>query len=60
MEVQDIPAIAQEAHAHVWGTGRDDHHLAEAAFKALARALRSACAPDPRRVGIASLKGSSQ
>ena len=31
---------------HVVGTGRDDHHLAEAAFKALARALRQACAAD--------------
>jgi imidazoleglycerol-phosphate dehydratase len=32
---------------HVVGSGRDDHHLAEAAFKALARALRQACAVDP-------------
>ncbi len=39
------------------GTGRNDHHLAEAAFKALARALRGACAPDPRRSGVASTKG---
>jgi imidazoleglycerol-phosphate dehydratase len=39
------------------GTGRNDHHLAEAAFKALARALRTACEPDPRRKGIASTKG---
>jgi imidazoleglycerol-phosphate dehydratase len=31
---------------HVVGSGRDDHHLAEAAFKALARALRQACAVD--------------
>jgi imidazoleglycerol-phosphate dehydratase len=31
---------------HVVGAGRDDHHLAEAAFKALARALRQACAVD--------------
>ena len=43
---------------HLRGTGRNDHHLAEAAFKALARALRAACAPDPRRVGVASTKGS--
>ena len=42
---------------HVCGTGRNDHHLAEAAFKALGRALRSACAPDPRRRGAASTKG---
>jgi len=31
---------------HVVAAGRDDHHLAEAAFKALARALRQACAVD--------------
>ena len=42
---------------HVRGTGRNDHHLAEAAFKALARALRTACEPDPRRTGVASTKG---
>ncbi len=44
---------------HVRGSGRNDHHLAEAAFKALARALRAAIAPDPRRRGaVASTKGS--
>jgi imidazoleglycerol-phosphate dehydratase len=43
---------------HVAATGRNDHHLAEAAFKALARALRAACERDPRRSGIASTKGS--
>ena len=42
---------------HVRGSGRNDHHLAEATFKALARALRTACEPDPRRVGVASTKG---
>jgi imidazoleglycerol-phosphate dehydratase len=42
---------------HVVGAGRNDHHLAEAAFKALGRALRVACEPDPRRDGIASTKG---
>ena len=31
---------------HIVGSGRDDHHLAEAAFKALARALRQGCAVD--------------
>jgi imidazoleglycerol-phosphate dehydratase len=41
------------------GSGRNDHHLAEAAFKALARALRAAVAEDPRRTGaIPSTKGS--
>ncbi len=43
---------------HLRGSGRNDHHLAEAAFKALARALRAASEPDPRRVGVASTKGS--
>jgi len=43
---------------HLSGTGRNDHHLAEAAFKALGRALRIACTPDPRRSGVASTKGS--
>ena len=32
---------------HVIASGRDDHHLAEATFKALARSLRQACAVDP-------------
>ncbi|MEI7742158.1 MAG: imidazoleglycerol-phosphate dehydratase HisB [Chloroflexota bacterium] len=40
------------------GAGRNDHHLAEAAFKALGRALRVACETDPRRTGVASTKGS--
>jgi imidazoleglycerol-phosphate dehydratase len=43
---------------HLTGAGRNDHHLAEAAFKALGRALRMACEIDPRRTGIASTKGS--
>ncbi len=42
---------------HVSGRGRNDHHLAEAAIKLLARALRLACEHDPRRVGVASTKG---
>jgi imidazoleglycerol-phosphate dehydratase len=42
---------------HLRGSGRNDHHLAEAAFKALARALREACELDPRRDGVASTKG---
>jgi imidazoleglycerol-phosphate dehydratase len=43
---------------HVKGRGRDDHHLAEAAFKATGRALRAACTVDLRRSGVASTKGS--
>jgi imidazoleglycerol-phosphate dehydratase len=42
---------------HLEARGRNDHHLAEAAFKALARALRAALALDPRRTGVASTKG---
>ena len=37
--------------------GRDPHHLVEAQFKAVARALRAAVAPDPRVHGIPSAKG---
>ena len=38
--------------------GRDDHHRAEALFKALGRALDAATRPDPRRGGaIPSTKG---
>ncbi len=42
---------------HLRASGRNDHHMAEAAFKALARALRRAVAIDPRRTGVASTKG---
>jgi imidazoleglycerol-phosphate dehydratase len=56
-----LEAFARTAGAtlHVRGTGRNDHHLAEAAFKALGRALRVACEPDPRRTGVASTKGTA-
>jgi imidazoleglycerol-phosphate dehydratase len=37
--------------------GRDPHHIVEAQFKALARALRAAVALDPRVDGIPSTKG---
>ena len=39
-------------------SGRDPHHLVEAQFKAVARALRAAVAIDPRVDGIPSAKGS--
>ena len=42
---------------HVSATGADAHHVAEAAFKAVALALREAVEPDPARSGIASTKG---
>ena len=43
---------------HITATGGNDHHIAEAAFKALAYAVRAAVEIDPRRAGIASTKGS--
>ena len=42
---------------NVKGRGRNDHHLAEAAFKALGRSLCAAVTVDPRRQGPASTKG---
>jgi imidazoleglycerol-phosphate dehydratase len=53
--------LAQHAqialHVRVLG-GRDPHHLVEAQYKAVARALRAAVAVDPREVGVPSTKGS--
>lgn len=42
---------------HAKADGRNDHHKAEALFKALARALRTAVDLDPRRADVASTKG---
>jgi imidazoleglycerol-phosphate dehydratase len=42
---------------HLSARGANDHHIAEAAFKALARAIRTAVAFDPRRSGVPSTKG---
>ncbi|MDJ0269119.1 MAG: imidazoleglycerol-phosphate dehydratase HisB [Aigarchaeota archaeon] len=68
--VEDIPvselahflesfATSLEAAVHVRVlAGGDDHHKVEAAFKALALALRQAIEQDPRRVGVPSTKGS--
>ena len=55
-----LEAFARTAGAtiNISGTGRNDHHLAEATFKSLGRALRVACELDPRREGVASTKGS--
>ncbi|MCW2849848.1 MAG: imidazoleglycerol-phosphate dehydratase HisB [Marmoricola sp.] len=44
-------------HVRVLG-GRDPHHIVEAQFKAVARALRDAVAFDPRETGVPSTKGS--
>jgi imidazoleglycerol-phosphate dehydratase len=43
-------------HVHV-PYGRNAHHIVEAQFKAVARALRDAAAYDPRVVGVPSTKG---
>ncbi len=37
--------------------GRNTHHIIEATFKAIARALRQAVEPDPRASGVPSTKG---
>ncbi len=54
-------AIAHNAgitlHVSLLG-GRDAHHIAEAQFKAFARALRAAVEHDPRVQGVPSTKGS--
>jgi len=51
-------ATALSANVHVWVEyGRNDHHKAEAAVKALALSLRQAVAVDPRRKGVPSSKG---
>jgi imidazoleglycerol-phosphate dehydratase len=65
LSTQNVPhaleAFARSAGftIHLTASGSNDHHVAEAAFKALARALRSAVAIDDRRVGVASTKGST-
>lgn len=38
-------------------SGRDWHHITEAQYKAVARALRAASEPDPRQHGVPSTKG---
>jgi imidazoleglycerol-phosphate dehydratase len=43
-------------HVHVL-SGRNPHHIVEAQFKAVARALRAAAAFDPRAGGVPSTKG---
>jgi len=37
--------------------GRDPHHITEAEFKAVARAIRAAATKDPRQAGVPSTKG---
>lgn len=63
LSTQNIPhaleAFSRSARLtlHLAGVGANDHHLAEASFKAMARAMRAAVAPDDRRLGVASTKG---
>jgi imidazoleglycerol phosphate dehydratase HisB len=54
-----LEAFARTARAtiNIQATGSNDHHVAEAIFKALARAVRSAAEIDSRRVGLPSTKG---
>lgn len=54
-----IEAFSRTAKAtiHIDARGRNDHHIAEAMFKALARATRAAADRDTRRTGVASTKG---
>ncbi len=47
-------AIALHVVVH---SGRDWHHIVEAQYKAVARALRAAAEPDPRVEGVPSTKG---
>lgn len=51
-------AMAGNFNLHVVGhSGRNSHHVIEAVFKAVARALREAVEFDPRSPGIPSTKG---
>lgn len=54
---ESIVATAQiTLHVRVL-SGRNAHHIVEAQFKSVARALRDAVAVDPRVVGVPSTKG---
>ncbi|HEY7146752.1 MAG TPA: imidazoleglycerol-phosphate dehydratase HisB [Streptosporangiaceae bacterium] len=50
-------AVSAGLCVHLSASGRNPHHIVEAQFKAAARALRAAVAPDPRAPGIPSTKG---
>jgi imidazoleglycerol phosphate dehydratase HisB len=57
MAVHMLQSLAQSARAsiHVQASGRDPHHVAEAAFKAVGRALRAAVRTEGE--GLPSTKG---
>lgn len=65
LSTQNVPhaleAFARSAGftLHLTASGTNDHHIAEASFKAFARAIRAAVAPDARRTGVASTKGTT-
>jgi imidazoleglycerol-phosphate dehydratase len=51
-------ASSLQANIHAWVQyGSNDHHKAEAVFKALALSLKQAIAAEPRRKGVPSSKG---
>ena len=51
-------AVNSGINVHIrWLDGANAHHIIEAAFKSLARALREAVATDPKAKGIPSTKG---
>jgi imidazoleglycerol-phosphate dehydratase len=55
-----LESLALHAHLCLHVTvlaGRDPHHIVECQFKAVARALRDAVAPDSRVSGVPSTKG---
>ena len=55
-----LESFAREAHVtlHITVAGENNHHIAEATFKALAKALRMASEIDPRGgTGVPSTKG---
>ncbi|MFT3715403.1 MAG: imidazoleglycerol-phosphate dehydratase HisB [Gordonia sp. (in: high G+C Gram-positive bacteria)] len=71
-EADPITSYATVINKHVWESlalnarialhvrvlyGRDPHHITEAEYKAVARALRAAVEADPRATGIPSTKG---
>ncbi|MDR2882654.1 MAG: bifunctional histidinol-phosphatase/imidazoleglycerol-phosphate dehydratase HisB [Alistipes sp.] len=50
-------ATAMRANLHIAARGENDHHIAEAIFKAFARALRAAVRRDPFNYTLPSSKG---
>jgi imidazoleglycerol-phosphate dehydratase/histidinol-phosphatase len=50
-------AVAMRANLHISAQGENDHHIAEAIFKAFARALRAAIRREPLNYKLPSSKG---